>query len=75
MLLVVTAEKTGVGKMVFPCYFLYASRRALQLRLDLQYYILVDDGLWRMVGHLTHDGGEIFWGDVHLRGVVVHVSR
>lgn len=75
MFLVVAAEEAGIGKVVFPCYLLYALRRALQLRLYLQYDVLVYYRLGRVVGHLAHDVGEILRRDVHLRGVVVDVAR
>lgn len=41
--------------MIFPCYFLDALLTAMQLHLDLQYDILVDDGLWGVSRHLSHD--------------------
>lgn len=74
MLLVVTAEEAGVGEVVFPSYFLYALRGSLQLHLYLQYDVLVDYVLWSMVGHLSHDVGEVLWRDVHQCGVVAHVA-
>lgn len=75
MFFVVPTEETRVGEVVIPRYLLDALGSALQLHLDLQYDVLVDYCLGRVVGHLPHDGGEVLGRDIHLCGVVVHIAR
>ncbi len=60
--------------MIFPCYFLDALLTAMQLHLDLQYDILVNDGLWGVSRHLSHDVGEIFGRNVHQVGIIIDIS-
>ena len=74
MLLEISAEETDVGKMKLPSHLLDALRASLKMQLELQNHILIDDGLGGMPRHLVHDVGEIFRGDIHLFGKIVHIS-
>ena len=73
MLLEISAEETDVGEMKFPGHLLDALRSSLKMHLELQNHVLVDDGLGGMPRHLTHNVGQIFRGDIHLFGIIVHI--
>ena len=74
MLLEISAEETDVGKMKLPSHLLDALRASLKMQLELQNHVLIDDGLGGMPRHLVHDVGEILRRDIHLFGIIVHIS-
>ena len=59
--------------MKLPSHLLDALRASLKMQLELQNHVLIDDGLGSMPRHLVHDVGEIFRGDIHLFGIIVHI--
>lgn len=73
MLLEIAAEETDVGEMKLPSHLLDALRASLKMQLELQNHVLVDDGFGSVPRHLVHDVGEIFRGDIHLFGIIVHI--
>lgn len=74
MLLEIAAEETDVGEMKLPGHLLDALRSPLKMHLELQNHILIDDGLGGMPRHLVNDIGQIFRRDIHLFGIIVHIS-
>ena len=68
-----TSEGTDIGKMKLPSHLLDALRSSLKMHLELQNHVLVDDGLGGMPRYLVHYVGEIFRGDIHLFGIIVHI--
>jgi hypothetical protein len=74
MLLEISAEETDVGEMKLPGHLLDALRGPLKMHLELQNHVLVDDGLGGMPRHQAHDVGQIFRRDIHLFGIIVHIS-
>ena len=60
--------------MKLPSHLLDALRASLKMQLELQNHVLIDNGLGGMPRHLVHDVGEILRRDIHLFGIIVHIS-